>query len=368
MNLSGVQVTEQQADLLDNQVATSQTVRRMCELIAESVGDEAVMACVRQAVAPSDLDSRQRIAAGCWDWCKRNIEFVPDDVLLFWELGIPPSAEELERLASPAVLARMRKRQGDCDDFVMMLCAMVLSVGVPPAIKTFKCDHKQPWRWSHVCAGVILEDGSLFPLDASHGDYPGWQVPIEDTYESCVWDMNGNPIAGGSNGMGFTRRGGMGAYQAAPGWTGNPMYSVTGPEAGPYSPVLDIRKYYQKCNRAAGLGYIARRGRGMGETVVGPDGVPIDVSTTYSGDGTGGTYDTSSYGTSNFNLNSFLSSVIGAGTKIGTAALGQQQAQNLGGGKVLLPSGQIISTSSGISTGLIVAAVLGIGLLFALKK
>lgn len=363
---AGVQVSEIQADLLSNDVATAQTVRRMCELIAESINDYGVMRCIQKALKLSDIGSRQRMAAACWDWCKRNIKFVHDDAQLWHDLG---SRDELELLISPAVMARARSRKGDCDDFTMMLCAMLCSMGVPCVIKTFKCDRQDPERWAHVCAGVILEDGSLLPLDASHGDYPGWQVPERDIFASQLWDMNGNPIDGGSNGMGFARRG-LGDYTSAPGWTGNPMSSTTGPEAGPYSPIIDIRKYYQGCNRAAGLGYIARRGRaGLGDVTVegdystyvdpsliptGPDGIPVTQSPTFGG--------------SSFDWNNFLGSLLGAGTKIGTAALGPQQAQVLPGGRVLLPSGQLVNTSSGISTGVIVAAVLGIGLLMALKK
>lgn len=274
-------------------------------------------------------------------------------------------SDELELLISPAVLARQRNRRGDCDDYTMMLCAMLGSMNVPCVIKTFKCDRKDPARWAHVCAGAILEDGSLFTLDASHGDYPGWQVPAEDIFESCVWDMNGNAIDGGK-GMGLIRRGGMGAYRNMPGWTGNPMSSVTGPEAGPYSPANDIRTLYQKqCDRMAGLGYIRRAGMGA-PTVEGDYSTYYETPPASTADDSGG-----------FDYGSFFSNLFKAGAQVGSAALGPGYKPGgvVPAGYALNPAGQLVrvgaSASSGISTNTLLIGgglLLGVVLLVALKK
>lgn len=384
-------ITEQQADLFDNNLATAQTVRRMCTLIAESVQDPGVMRCLDQALTSSDT-SRQRIAAACWEWCKQNIRFVQDDDALYADLG---RRDELELLISPAVMARGRNRRGDCDDFTMMLCAMLASVGVPCVIKTFKCDRKDPSRWAHVCAAAILEDGSLMILDASHGDYPGWQVPQEDIFDSCVWNLNGQPMNGGT-GMGIARRG-IGAYRQMPGWTGNPMSSVTGPEAGPYTPAIDIRQYYQaKCNqRMAGLGFIKRRG--MGALVcddagcyddgTSSGGSPVEA-TPYFSIAPGTSYTTSpsaaaaSPGTvllpstttsgQPINWGSLIASLGADATKIGTQLISTPGTTILPNGTVVTgtPQGTSALTLGGlnISSGMLIGAAALIGLVLLTKK
>lgn len=364
MNLSGVQVSEQQADLLDNNRATAQTVVAMCKLIRESVGDPEILALLQSILSVSDLSSRQRIAAACWEWCKRHIRFVQDEDAMFSDLG---RRDELELLVSPAVMVRQSAKRGDCDDFTMMLCAMLLSVGVPCAIKTFKCDRREPDRWAHVCAAAILEDGSLFPLDASHGDYPGWQVPAQDIFDSRVWGINGG------SGMGRFQRG-IGAYRNAPGWTGDPLTTVTGREAGPYSPANDIRSLYQKrCDRMAGLGFIRRAGLGD----------PVDLGgffaeETGGGSSTGATptldqmLQNDTGGGTFGDLSSYFSQLLGGGTTLGAAALGYKPGMAVPPGYALNAQGQLVkipSASSGISTNmLLIGGAILIGAVLLIKK
>lgn len=368
-----IQVTEQQADLLDDNRATAQTVQRMCELVNDAAGDPLIESTARSIVNVDDLHSRQKICAAAWDWCKQNIRFVPDEEQLMRTLN---RTGERELLISPSVMIRpellakargVHEMQGDCDDFVTMLRSLIGVFRVPTVTITLKCERKDHLnRWSHVCSGAVLEDGSLFPLDASHGDYPGWSVPAQDVFEYAVWDSAGRKI-GGRKGMGFTRRGGMGAYRNMPGWTGNPMSSVTGPEAGPYSPANDIRTLYQKqCDRMAGLGYIRRAGMGA-PTVEGDYSTYYETPPASTSDDSGGGFD---YG-------SFFSNLFKAGAQVGSAALGtgNKIVSGVPAGYAVNSAGQLVkvgaASSLGISTNTLLIGgglLLGVVFLISLKK
>lgn len=182
-----------QADVVDSDNATAQTIARMVDLIKESCGDP-----LFQRVAQSSLtwsggsgDARS-IAAGCWWAVKHMMRFVQDSGALYLLVG-PHDA--LELLVSPAAMVRARQMQGDCDDFTMMVCAMLQCLGVPFEILTVAASPQDPSRFSHVYARAVMPDGSRIPLDASHGKYPGWEVPKSRQFRLQVWDMDGNAVS-----------------------------------------------------------------------------------------------------------------------------------------------------------------------------
>ena len=410
---SPVVISERQADLGNNDLATAQTIEAMCWHIREAVRDPLVRATALEVSgagmgAPQDARNKGR---AIWAWCRHHIQFVTDEDQMQRLLG---RGDELELLISPSVLLRARVRQGDCDDFTMLVCAMLQALGVPWVIKTFKCDRQQPWRWAHVCAAAVLEDGTVFPLDASHGDYPGWEVPQQDVYESQLWDMNGNRI-GETNGMGRTR--GLSGYTPDPNWTGTPETTYRGPHAGIY-PSRDFTRMYSP--RQRGLSAIARgKYRGMGDDTTTTDlfdpSTPFgsmftsggsssspdyfaNLSVDYDAPGpnyidsvTGQVIDGSTGlvisnptpaqiaqaassagnvpGTS-FNLSSFLSQLTGGAAAVTAAALKQPGAQLLANGSVLLPNGTVVNPNTGISSSalLLIGGALLLVLVVAGKK
>ncbi len=364
-----VSISETQADYQDTEKSTAQTVREMGRHVQSALHDPAVYGIAARCLGAD----RQAAASNVWRWLKNNVQFVSDEDQLQATMG---RGDELELLIAPSVLVRADVKAGDCDDFTMLACAMLSCLGVPCVIKTFKCDSREPWRWSHVCAGAVLEDGSIFPLDASHGDYAGWEVPARDQFETALWDMAGNKVGGQK------MRRGLGNYQAECSWTGNPMTTVGGPAAGPY-PQLDLmRYYYPGPSRKAGLGAIARGKyrRGMGD-VFDPyatdsgSALPPDVPITdpaiaaFLVDPTGPIPQTTSTGVP-INWNSILGQVIGSGTKLGSQAL-------LTPGSAILPNGTIIAgtpagTSNlnlgGISSTTLLLIAAALGLVLVLKK
>ena len=158
----------------------------MCKYIADAQQDPGVWAAAKEA-----QQWGSPVQAAFW-WPKHRIRFVQDDALIQSLLN---ERDQLELLVTPPVMVRSSKPQGDCDDFTMMVCALLKVLGVGFEIVTVAADGYDPSKFSHVFCRAVLSDGSRIPLDASHGKYPGWCVPTSRTYRVQVWDEAGNPIA-----------------------------------------------------------------------------------------------------------------------------------------------------------------------------
>lgn len=375
-----VSISEVQADYQDTEKSTAQTVKEMGRHVQSALHDPAV----NQAAADAcgwGYDPTTRCVK-VWKWLKRNVRFLSDEAQLQATLG---RGDELELLIAPSVMVRADVKAGDCDDFTMLACAMLSCLGVPSLIKTFKADRTEPWRWSHVCAAAVLEDGSIFPIDASHGDYPGWEVPMVDQFEVALWDMNGNRV-GGKKGMQSRR--GLGNYQKESSWTGDPMTTVGGPAAGPY-PSLDLmRYYYPGPSRKAGLGAIARgKYRGMGACVGGfdefgdacTDFTPITSDPTataaainylYNNPGNTTLPSTLPGASGTINWASIIGNLTAAGTKLGSQALATPGTTILPNGTIIqgTPQGTSNFSFGGISSSTLLLIAAALGLVLVLKK
>ena len=159
-----------------------------------------------------------------------------------WSSDLGDPRTKLQLLIAPDVLVRMNRMEGDCAIYTMMLAAMLESLGLKWEIVTAAVDRGQPDIFSHVWPRVALPGGSE-SLDASHGKYPGWQVPAEDIHRLWVFDQNGSRIA--EQGARFS---GLHAYRRRPGM-GAMVCDETGacyddgtaaaPIAPPITPVVD---------------------------------------------------------------------------------------------------------------------------------
>ena len=187
----------------DPDEATAQTVRIMCQHIAKSAQDPLVKACARSAVgqwrggpvfASTGRDPStdpRAIAESAWWWAKHQLKFVHHSKLILAWLN---ERDQLQLLIEPAVLVRMQTMLGDCAIYTMLICTLLDCFSVPWEIVTLAVDPQEPSVFSHVFPRVVLPSGRRMTLDASHGRYPGWQVPRERTCRSQVWDQAGNPI------------------------------------------------------------------------------------------------------------------------------------------------------------------------------
>jgi hypothetical protein len=183
--------------------------------LVQAVASEALIQFGMLAFGLGGQDEQRRIAESCWWWCKNNIKFVHHESLLRRYLG---EAGHLQGLIAPDILIRMERPQGDCAIFTEMLCSMLRVAGVPYEIVTVAVNPSEPEIFSHVFPRAVLNDGRRLPLDASHGTYPGWQVPSSDVTRVQVWDESGNPIGDrGSRFDGLHNYGlrGLGACDAA---------------------------------------------------------------------------------------------------------------------------------------------------------
>jgi hypothetical protein len=176
----------------DPDTATAQTIRIMCQHIKGGAGDWGVREAAMDAMHRFSVqDSAADLASAAWYWCKTFIKFAHHELLLRRYLG---EANHLQGLISPDALIRMDKPEGDCAIFTDCLCAFLRVFGVPYELVTVAVNPAEPDIYSHVFAYAVLEDGRRFPCDASHGTYPGWQVPSSDVSRRQVWDSDGNPV------------------------------------------------------------------------------------------------------------------------------------------------------------------------------
>jgi hypothetical protein len=130
------------------------------------------------------------IAESAWWWCKVYLTFVHHEFIIRQRLG---EAGHLQGLISPEVLVRMDKPEGDCAIFSECLGAFLTSFGVPFEFVTVAANPNEPGIFSHVFVYAVMPDGQRLPLDASHGKYPGWQVPSAHVSRRQVWPVTARP-------------------------------------------------------------------------------------------------------------------------------------------------------------------------------
>jgi len=231
-----LQVTRYQADLHDADIATQQTVDLMCQQIEKAAQDPLLRRAARDAVqrfrggplyAAAGIDPTKNpcaIAESIWWWVKHALKFQLHEAMIQVWFN---ERDQLQLLISPDLLLRMSKPRGDCAIFTMLECAMLRAWGIPFEILTAAVTPNSP-DYDHVWARAVFPDGRRLNLDASHGSYPGWQVPFEHRNRAQVWDPRGNPIEDAApqrRGLhGYRRRGLGDAVSALP----NPQPSNTG--------------------------------------------------------------------------------------------------------------------------------------------
>jgi predicted transglutaminase-like cysteine proteinase len=133
---------------------------------------------------PSDADL---VRAIYW-WVKNRVKFREDGDILTREMEWRDPYQEL--LISPEILIGMPQAQGDCDDFSMLLAALLVAARIPVWFVAVAVDEREPWRWSHIYCKVFLKDeGRFVTLDASHGKFPGWETE-RTKYRVMKWRVN----------------------------------------------------------------------------------------------------------------------------------------------------------------------------------
>jgi hypothetical protein len=174
--------------------ATAQTIGIMCQHAKKAAGVEGVRGTAYDAAgrfSGGGNDARSLVDSAFW-WCKHFIKFVHHEFIIRQRLG---ESGHLQGLISPDILLQMDNPEGDCAIFSECLCAFLRVFGIPYEFVTVAVNPEEPAVFSHVYVYAVMPDGSRLPLDASHGLYPGWQVPSSDVFRLQVWDDNGRQVA-----------------------------------------------------------------------------------------------------------------------------------------------------------------------------
>jgi hypothetical protein len=140
--------------------------------------------------ATDPTDARE-LAAAVWRFVHDRVKFTRDQAIaqpfvdssraLRWN----PVDEALIRPREMSRLCSWNEAQcqrvGDCDDFSMWCADILLCIGVPCSYVTVAGDPEDPKRYSHVYTAAKIESAQgkpgRFVIDASHGRFPGDEVP-----------------------------------------------------------------------------------------------------------------------------------------------------------------------------------------------
>jgi hypothetical protein len=160
----------------DSQV--EQTVDLMRERVREDAADPGFQEYARRVIG-----NASDVAGAAWQHVKGVIRFHRDEELgagLSGAVGDEVAADTVEVIIRPREMAKFvasGRACGDCDDFSMYLACLLEAVGVPCAFVTVAADERAPDQYSHVYVRAYPGNGEAIALDASHGAYPGWEVP-----------------------------------------------------------------------------------------------------------------------------------------------------------------------------------------------
>jgi Transglutaminase-like superfamily len=152
-----------------------QTVALMCERVREDAQDVGFVAHA-QSVLQGDWTR-------AWGHVKGVVKFHRDEELgggVSGVVGEGVAGDTVEFIIRPREMAKFVERGqacGDCDDFSMYLACLLETVGIPCAFVTVAADERAPNQYSHVYVRAYPPGEDAIALDASHGEYPGWEVP-----------------------------------------------------------------------------------------------------------------------------------------------------------------------------------------------
>lgn len=163
-----------QGDMVDSDEATAQTVRFMAQLVKHSQSDPIIQQAWKDAWSRFNGIAFGDEAVCCWWYAKYLVKFVHHQELLRdWMFSL----DDLQLLISPEALLKMKFPKGDCAIFTTLIQAMLRLRGIGYETVTVAVNPMAPELYGHVYPYAIRPDGTRIALDASHGKYPGWEVP-----------------------------------------------------------------------------------------------------------------------------------------------------------------------------------------------
>lgn len=139
-----------------------------------------------------DCHSQVEKCAAIWQHVKHNIRFQNDEVTAgHTDVPVDPDnvVETIIRPLDMMGYVKTGVAVGDCDDFSSYAAALLTANGIECQFATVGADGRDPNQYTHVyvvayplCeprAGILANpfNKSRVPVDASHGQYCGWEVP-----------------------------------------------------------------------------------------------------------------------------------------------------------------------------------------------
>lgn len=160
------------------------TLGVMGERVREDASDPAFCSWAQRVVgaSPGELDDMAVVGAAYYH-VKGALRFQRDEVTGAG-VGNYPAEEVVEVIIRPREMAKFVQQGigvGDCDDFTMYLAGILTCFRIPTEFCTVAADARSPNNFSHVYLVAYPVDNSTgkrvrVALDASHGEYPGWEV------------------------------------------------------------------------------------------------------------------------------------------------------------------------------------------------
>lgn len=151
----------------------------MGQRATEDASNPIFQAFASKIFAGVDPSDKQAIIARAYGHVRDAIRFQNDEISGAGLDGVPPDL--IEFIIRPVDMAHYVSEGiaiGDCDDFSSYLSALLATQGISSKFCTVAADERAFDQFSHVYC-VAYVDGKRIPLDASHGDYPGWEVDQE---------------------------------------------------------------------------------------------------------------------------------------------------------------------------------------------
>ena len=189
----------------DQQVV--RTLGIMGQRVREDASDPGFCSWAQYVVgaAPGQLSDMDVVEAA-YSHVKGALKFQRDEVTGAG-VGGYPTEEVVEVLIRPREMAKFVQQgvgMGDCDDFTMYLAGILTCYGIPCEFCTVAADSRAPSNFSHVYLVAFPRNDQgvrgRIALDASHGEYPGWEVP--NMYGRIKqWPVTGISGVGGLGGI-----------------------------------------------------------------------------------------------------------------------------------------------------------------------
>lgn len=163
-----------QGSVDDPELQVRQIVSLMAACVKHSKGDPIIAAAWQDAWDRFHAVTFGDEAQCCWWYAKYLVKFVHHSVLLRdWLFSL----DDTQLLISPDALLRMRSPKGDCAIFTTLIQALLAYRDIPYETVTVAVNPMTPDFFGHVYPQASRPDGTRIALDASHGKYPGWEVP-----------------------------------------------------------------------------------------------------------------------------------------------------------------------------------------------